>query len=207
LSSFNLFKIKKKEKTKNIKRRMALAGKLLRGALLHSRTSGLLFPGAAATSAVATVRVNLSRPIVTSNSLGSDKALTDNEEKRVAIIGAIQEDLTPLTGIPELHVKHRRVRIFMPAKNAMQSGTNNTKKWRLEFDAWERWDNRLMGWCSTGDPLSNLVVEFSDLEDAIAYCEKHKWNFEVEYPQKLRRLKKSYGENYSWNKRTRTSAK
>ena len=66
---------------------MALAGKLLRGALLHSRTSGLLFPGAAATSAVAAARVNLSRPIVTSNSLGSDKALTDNEEKRVAIIG------------------------------------------------------------------------------------------------------------------------
>jgi len=89
----------------------------------------------------------------------------------------------------------------------MQSGTNATQKWRIEWDAWERWENRLMGWCSTGDPLSNTIVEFSDLEDAIAYCERNKWNFEVEQPQKLRRLKKNYGENYSWNKRTRTSAK
>ena len=64
-----------------------------------------------------------------------------------------------------------------------------------------------MGWCSTGDPLSNTIVEFSDVEDAIAYCERNKWTFEVEEPQKLRRLKKNYGENYSWNKRTRTSAK
>jgi len=182
---------------------MALAGRLLRGALFHTQSSGLLFPGAAATS-----RVCLLRPISTTNFLRSDdKALTEKEEKRVAIIGAVQEDVTPLTGIPKLHVKHRRVRIFKPAKNAMQSGTNATQKWRLEFDAWERWENPLMGWISTGDPLSNLIVEFSDLEDAIAYCEKNKWNFEVEQPQKLRRLKKSYGANYSWNKRTRTSAK
>jgi len=182
---------------------MAFAGKILRGALMHTRSSGLLFPGG-----VASGRACLVRPITTSKLLRSDdKALTENEEKRVAIIGAVQEDLTPLTGIPELHVKHRRVRIFKPAKNAMQSGTNATQKWRIEFDAWERWENRLMGWVSTGDPLSNMIVEFSDLEDAIAYCERHKWNFEVEQPQKLRRLKKNYGENYSWNKRTRTSTK
>jgi len=179
---------------------MSFAGKILRGALLHTRSAGLVFPGAAS-------RI-VARPITTSNFLRSDDtALTENEEKRVAIIGAVQEDITPLTGVPELHTKHRRVRIFIPAKNAMQSGTNNVKKWRLEFDAWERWDNRLMGWCSTGDPLSNTIVEFSELEDAIAYCERNKWNFEVEQPQKLRRLKKIYGENYSWNKRTRTSTK
>lgn len=179
---------------------MAFAGNLLRGALLHTRATGLLFSGVANRASL--------RPFTTSNLLRSDeKALTENEEKRVAIIGAVQEDLTPLTGVPELHTKHRRVRIFIPAKNAMQSGTNNVKKWRIEWDAWERWDNRLMGWCSTGDPLSNAIVEFSDLEDAIAYCERNKWNFEVEEPQKLRRLRKNYGENYSWNKRVRTSAK
>jgi len=181
---------------------MAFAGKLLlRGALLHTRSTGLLSPGAAAS------RANL-RPIATSSLLrADDKSVTDKYENRVAIIGAVQEDVTPLSMVPELHIKHRRVRIFMPAKNAMQSGTNATKKWRIEFDAWERWENPLMGWCSTGDPLSNTIVEFSELEDAIAYCEKNRWNFEIEEPQKLRRLKKSYGENYSWNKRTRTSAK
>ena len=62
---------------------MAFAGKLLRGALMHTRSSGVLFPGAAATG-----RACLVRPITTSNLLRSDdKALTENEEKRVAIIG------------------------------------------------------------------------------------------------------------------------
>lgn len=176
---------------------MAFAANL-RGALFHTRATGLLFT---------TANKAPLRPFSASLHLRNDEtALTENE-KRLAIIGAVQEDITPLSGVPELHIKHRRVRIFMPAKNAMQSGTNNVKKWRIEFDAWERWDNRLMGWCSTGDPLSNTIVEFSDVEDAIAYCERNKWTFEVEEPQKLRRLKKNYGENYSWNKRTRTSAK
>jgi len=181
---------------------MAFAGKLLlRGALLHTRSTGLLFPGAAAG------RTSL-RSIATSSLLRTDdKTVTEKHENRIAIVGAVQEDVTPLSMVPELHIKHRRVRIFMPAKNAMQSGTNATKKWRIEFDAWERWENPLMGWCSTGDPLSNTIVEFSDLEDAIAYCEKNRWNFEIEEPQKLRRLRKVYGDNYSWNKRTRTSAK
>jgi len=59
---------------------MAFAGKLLRGALMHTRSSGVLFPGAAATG-----RACLVRPITTSNLLQSeDKSLTENEEKRVA---------------------------------------------------------------------------------------------------------------------------
>jgi len=57
-------------------------------------------------------------------------------------------DITPVTGVPEEHVASRRVRIFKPAKNAMQSGTNNIKKWKMEFETRERWENPLMGWSS-----------------------------------------------------------
>jgi len=180
---------------------MALANGLVRGAL-HTRFSGLLFPG---TSSAIMRQVSTSGPVKSAES--DSLAPSEKEEKRLAIIGAVQENVVPLSGVPELHVKHRKVRIFIPAKNAMQSGTNACHKWRLEFDTWERWSNPLMGWSSTGDPLSNTIVEFSELEDAIAYCEKNQWNFEVEQPQTLRRLSKSYGANYAWNKRTRTSAK
>lgn len=177
---------------------MAFASGLLRG-VLHSRLTGTLFPG---------ITRDIYRPLSTTTVRRAESsALTEKEENRLTIIGDVQENVVPLSGVPQLHVKNRRVRIFKLSKNAMQSGTNNIQKWRLEFDAWERWENRLMGWTSTGDPLSNTIVEFSELEDAIAYCEKNQWNFEVEYPQKLRRLKKSYGANYSWDKRTRTSAK
>ncbi|KAK2489149.1 hypothetical protein MC885_012281 [Smutsia gigantea] len=58
-------------------------------------------------------------------------------------------DITTLTGVPEEHIKTRKVRIFVPARNNMQSGVNNTKKWKMEFDTRERWENPLMGWAST----------------------------------------------------------
>ncbi|XP_037065326.1 NADH dehydrogenase [ubiquinone] iron-sulfur protein 4, mitochondrial isoform X2 [Peromyscus leucopus] len=58
-------------------------------------------------------------------------------------------DITTLTGVPEEHIKTRKVRIFVPARNNMQSGVNNTKKWKMDFDTRERWENPLMGWAST----------------------------------------------------------
>uniref|UniRef100_A0A8D1N304 NADH dehydrogenase [ubiquinone] iron-sulfur protein 4, mitochondrial n=1 Tax=Sus scrofa TaxID=9823 RepID=A0A8D1N304_PIG len=88
-------------------------------------------------------------------------------------------DITTLTGVPEEHIKTRKVRIFVPARNNMQSGVNNTKKWKMEFDTRERWENPLMGWSSTADPLSNLVLTFSTKEDAVAFAEKNAYIFHV----------------------------
>uniref|UniRef100_A0A8C3U258 NADH dehydrogenase [ubiquinone] iron-sulfur protein 4, mitochondrial n=1 Tax=Catharus ustulatus TaxID=91951 RepID=A0A8C3U258_CATUS len=86
---------------------------------------------------------------------------------------AAAQDITTLTGVPDEHIKTRKVHIFVPARNAMQSGANNTKKWKMEFDNRERWENPLMGWASTADPLSNMVLTFSTKEDAIAFAEKN----------------------------------
>ena len=52
-----------------------------------------------------------------------------------------------LSGVPEKQLK-RVARIFMPAPNAMQSGTDNIHQWHLEFNTQERWENPLMGWTS-----------------------------------------------------------
>ncbi|XP_048396399.2 NADH dehydrogenase [ubiquinone] iron-sulfur protein 4, mitochondrial isoform X2 [Stegostoma tigrinum] len=116
-------------------------------------------------------------------------------------------DISPLTGVPEVQVKTRTVRIFVPARNAMQSGMNNTKVWKLEFDTRERWENPLMGWSSTADPLSNIDISFTTKEDAIAFVEKNGWNYEVEEKKVKVPRPKSYGANFSWNKRTRVSTK
>ncbi|RXN23509.1 NADH dehydrogenase [ubiquinone] iron-sulfur mitochondrial [Labeo rohita] len=82
-------------------------------------------------------------------------------------------DITTLTGVPEEHIKTRKVRIFVAARNAMQSGVKNTQKWKMDFDTRERWENPLMGWSSTADPLSNMVLTFSTKEDAVAFAEKN----------------------------------
>ena len=69
--------------------------------------------------------------------------------RRISYYSVLQPDVTPITGVPDEHIKTRRVRIFKPAKNAMQSGTANIKRWRMEFETRERWENPLMGWSST----------------------------------------------------------
>lgn len=59
------------------------------------------------------------------------------------------DDISIVSGVPEEHIKTRTVRIYQPAKNAMQSGTNNINFWQIDFDNRERWENNLMGWSST----------------------------------------------------------
>ena len=58
------------------------------------------------------------------------------------------EDVGYVSGVPEEHIKTRKVRIYQPAKSAMQSGTNNIHFWQMDFDTRERWENPLMGWTS-----------------------------------------------------------
>lgn len=90
----------------------------------------------------------------------------------------------------------------------MQSGTNNIHHWEMEFDNRQRWENPLMGWTSTGDPLSNMKVQFKSSEEAIEHCEKNGWSWFIDEVKEVKGFKpKSYGENFSWNRRTRVTTK
>lgn len=122
-------------------------------------------------------------------------------------ITVTDEDVGYVSGVPEEHIKTRRVRIYQPAKNAMQSGTNNTHFWQMDFDTRERWENPLMGWTSSGDPMSNIQVDFATKEEAIAHCKKMGWEYYVQKPNINQPKPRSYGLNFSWNKRTRVSTK
>ncbi|XP_074109313.1 NADH:ubiquinone oxidoreductase subunit 18 [Cotesia typhae] len=117
------------------------------------------------------------------------------------------DEVAILSGLPEEHIKTRTVRIYMPAKNAMQSGTNNVNYWQIDFDTRERWENTLMGWSSTGDPMSNLKVDFASVEEAIDHCKKMKWDYFVQKPNIDDPKPRSYGANFSWDKRTRVTTK
>merc|ERR1711963_78089 len=70
----------------------------------------------------------------------------DRVEKGGQVTIPIDEaaDISPLTGVPEEHLAPRMVRIFVPAANAMQSGTFGTRRWRMEFD--ERSAGRIRSW-------------------------------------------------------------
>ncbi|XP_022213369.1 NADH dehydrogenase [ubiquinone] iron-sulfur protein 4, mitochondrial-like [Drosophila obscura] len=134
-------------------------------------------------------------------------------EQRCKLSGTITVptavDLSPISGVPAKLLKERRVRIHIPPKNAMQSGTSNLNKWQIEFDNRERWENPLMGWASSGDPLSNLNLHFGTKDEAVTYCERNGWRWYIDAQEKKPKKQpvKSYGVNFSWNKRTRLSTK
>ena len=116
-------------------------------------------------------------------------------------------EMSLVSGIPDDQIQSRKATIYLPSQSAMQSGSHNMRKWKLDFDTKERWENPLMGWRSSGDALSNTHVEFKTREAAIAYCETHGWNYEVKEPTLPTPKVKSYGANFSWNKRTRVASK
>ncbi|XP_017388701.1 NADH dehydrogenase [ubiquinone] iron-sulfur protein 4, mitochondrial isoform X3 [Cebus imitator] len=99
--------------------------------------------------AVAVAALSVSKVPTRSLSTSAWRLAQDQTQDTQLITVDEKLDITTLTGVPEEHVKTRKVRIFVPARNNMQSGVNNTKKWKMEFDTRERWENPLMGWAST----------------------------------------------------------
>ncbi len=90
------------------------------------------------------------------------------------------------------------VRIYQPAKTAMQSGRAKTRYWLLEFEpgaAKQR--DRLMGWCGSRDMLDQVRIKFPSAADAIAFAEKNGLDYRVQAPRAHRTRPKSYADNFS----------
>lgn len=115
-----------------------------------------------------------------------------------------------INGIPEEQMKDRRVRVYKPSRNPMQSGVQNMKEWRIEFNLKEKWENPTMGWGSTADPLSNVAgwMKFKHKDDAIAFCHRQGWRVtEVNDANEKTVPQRNYGDNYEWSSRKRTATK
>ncbi|KAL2725193.1 hypothetical protein V1478_007866 [Vespula squamosa] len=137
----------------------------------------------------------------------NDPFLHSAKSSKATITVSVVEDIGAVSGVPDEHIKTRMVRIYQPPKNSMQSGTNNIAYWQIDFDTRERWENPLIGWTSTGDPLSNMKVDFASKEAAILHCERMGWKYYIQKPNKVDPKPRSYGSNFAWNKRTRASTK
>ena len=114
--------------------------------------------------------------------------------------------MTQLSGFSQVE-QSRKVKIFIPAKNVMQSGTHGQNRWRLKWDTQERYENPLMGWGSSCDPLSNLHLSFPNPETAISYCVKNGFEYEVVQPKMPSKKVKSYGDNFAWSSHRRVVTK
>ncbi len=79
----------------------------------------------------------------------------------------------------------------------MQSGLSKYDKWVIEFKTKDTGINPLMGWESSSDTLSELLLEFSSKELAIDYAKKNKIDYELIEPKERKFIKKSYSDNFT----------
>ena len=94
-----------------------------------------------------------------------------------------------------------KVRIFKPAKTAMQSGRANVARWTLEYEPSERREvDPLVGWVGSGDTLSQLRLRFDTKEEAIAYAERESLDYKVEEPEPRRLVPNNYSDNFAAKK-------
>ena len=93
-------------------------------------------------------------------------------------------------------------RIYKPARTAMQSGTAKTKEWVLEFEPEAaREVEPLMGWTSSADTRQQVRLQFDNAEEAVAYCERHGFAYQVFDAEPVKRRAISYSDNFSFKRR------
>ncbi|MEO1551417.1 MAG: ETC complex I subunit [Pseudomonadota bacterium] len=97
------------------------------------------------------------------------------------------------------------VRIYQPARTAMQSGVAKSKHWVLDHGVAERRQtDPLMGWSGSGDTQSQVQLTFDSKEAAIAYAERHGLAYRVEMPKSRKPVIRpgGYGDNFRYNRRS-----
>ncbi len=94
-----------------------------------------------------------------------------------------------------------RVRIYRPARTAMQSGKAKTHAWTLEYEpATRREPDPLMGWSSAEDTLNEVKLHFATLDEAIAFAKKRGLDYVVSAPHHSSFKPKSYADNFRYDR-------
>ncbi len=99
----------------------------------------------------------------------------------------------------QFYKKMKKAKIYIPTKTAMQSGRGKLKKWVLEFITKDSSINPLMGWETSTDTLSEVILKFSTKEKAIEYAKSNNISYTVIEPKKKEFVIKSYADNFLKN--------
>lgn len=94
-----------------------------------------------------------------------------------------------------------KVRVYKPAKNAMQSGRAATKHWVMEFEPGARKvADQLMGWIGSTDTRGQVRMYFDTLEEAQAFAARHKLIADIEQPKSRVRRVQAYADNFAFKR-------
>ncbi|KAI9095939.1 ETC complex I subunit conserved region-domain-containing protein [Phlyctochytrium arcticum] len=169
---------------------------------LQSQTTRLARTAIRAPAAVSSMQISV-RTIVSAEKLKklATEPSADREHENLVIPvpkgGRDVFEAEAASGVPS-EVSRRSVRIYKPARNAMQQGSANTDQWRLDFDVQERWENPLMGWASSHDSTQGLNIKFRSKEDAILFAERQGYDYWIDQPKTEKFRLKVYADNYKY---------
>ncbi len=89
------------------------------------------------------------------------------------------------------------VRIYRPTKNAMQSGTANSKRWLMAFEPTApKIIDPIMGWTGSSDTRDQVKLRFASRDEAITFAERHGLAYQLIEPQDETNQPKSYADNF-----------
>ena len=90
-----------------------------------------------------------------------------------------------------------KARIYQPVKNAMQSGTANTREWVLEFEPEKgKTIDSIMGWTGSSDMRAQVKLRFDSQEEAEGYATRNGIAFEVAPVHRKKRNIQTYANNF-----------
>eukprot|EP00471_Norrisiella_sphaerica_P004209 CAMPEP_0184487232 /NCGR_PEP_ID=MMETSP0113_2-20130426/9530_1 /TAXON_ID=91329 /ORGANISM="Norrisiella sphaerica, Strain BC52" /LENGTH=131 /DNA_ID=CAMNT_0026869449 /DNA_START=114 /DNA_END=509 /DNA_ORIENTATION=- len=108
--------------------------------------------------------------------------------------------LAVASGAPDKVLKNK-VTIWKPARTATQQGIANTEQWLVKFNKDDRrWANPLMGWTSGKQTTNQVTLKFDTQEDAVEYCERQGFEYDVKEPQQKKKFVKAYADNFKYKK-------
>ena len=94
------------------------------------------------------------------------------------------------------------VRIYRPAKTAMQSGRAKVNDWVLVFEPSDRsTPDPIMGWSGSADTNRQVRLEFESQEAAVKYAKGKGYTNTVAQAQERKIRPKAYADNFAFHRR------
>lgn len=120
---------------------------------------------------------------------------TDVSASSVSAVTSVAE----AASTPANLTTQRTVYISSAARSAMQAGQLHEGVWRIDFDVQSRWENPLMGWTSSRDPMQGMVLKFPTRDAAVHFAQRQGWQWQVIQPQAASWKPKSYADNFAYS--------
>ena len=90
------------------------------------------------------------------------------------------------------------VKIYRPAKNAMQSGRAKTKRWVMIYESVKaQYTEPIMNWPASTSTLPEVKMTFATKEEAIEFAKKQNWSYTLVLPHDRKIPPKSYVSNFT----------